>query len=306
MRSVPTARPDEEAAATLGALRGRRFDLADAVYVVDAAGALSGVVSMADLFAAEPGVRLSDVARKVIAAPPELDRERVAALARRFALSSVPIVDGQGRFQGVVPAATLIDVLAREHYEDIHRLAGILHLENHAREAMAASPLRRAGHRLPWLLVGLAGSLVAAAVVGRFEAALRETIVLAFFVPTIVYLADAIGTQAEVEAVRGLSVARGPFWPMLRSELGAGATTGAALGVLAGAAAWLVGGPALAGVVASSVLVAGATASTVGLALPWLLARSGRDPAYGSGPLATVIQDVLSLLVYFAIAGLVL
>jgi magnesium transporter len=36
--------------------------------------------------------------------------------------------------------------------------------------------------------------------------------------------------------------------------------------------------------------------------LPWLLTRLGRDPAFGSGPIATIVQDVLSLAVYFLIA----
>jgi len=41
-------------------------------------------------------------------------------------------------------------------------------------------------------------------------------------------------------------------------------------------------------------------ASTLGLQLPWVLDRLGTDPAYGSGPLATIVQDVLTLLIYFA------
>ena len=53
--------------------------------------------------------------------------------------------------------------------------------------------------------------------------------------------------------------------------------------------------------VAAALLVAGAIATTVGLVLPWLLARLGSDPAYGSGPLATIIQDLLSLLTYFLV-----
>jgi magnesium transporter len=54
--------------------------------------------------------------------------------------------------------------------------------------------------------------------------------------------------------------------------------------------------------VASSVLVAGGVATTTGLVLPWVLLRFGSDPAFGSGPVATIIQDVLSILIYFAIA----
>ena len=42
------------------------------------------------------------------------------------------------------------------------------------------------------------------------------------------------------------------------------------------------------------------------MALPWLLDSIGLDPAFGSGPLATVIQDLLSILLYFAIAAIIL
>jgi magnesium transporter len=54
----------------------------------------------------------------------------------------------------------------------------------------------------------------------------------------------------------------------------------------------------LAAAVAVAVLAASTIATVVALALPWLLQRMGKDPAFGSGPLATVIQDLLSILIY--------
>ena len=72
-----------------------------------------------------------------------------------------------------------------------------------------------------------------------------------------------------------------------------------------GGVALALGDLRLAAAVAIALVVAGGLASAIGLALPWLLHRLGRDPAYGSGPLATIIQDVLSLAVYFASVTLV-
>lgn len=63
-------------------------------------------------------------------------------------------------------------------------------------------------HRLPWLLVGLAGSALATAAMAGFESTFSRQLAVAFFVPGIVYLADAIGTQSEAIAVRGLSLTR--------------------------------------------------------------------------------------------------
>ena len=65
---------------------------------------------------------------------------------------------------------------------------------------------RRLWHRLPWLALGLLGAMASAAVVGAFEEQLRDQVLLAFFVPAVVYMADAVGTQTEAVVIRGMSV----------------------------------------------------------------------------------------------------
>lgn len=63
---------------------------------------------------------------------------------------------------------------------------------------------KRLVHRLPWLGIGLLGAMVSAWMVGAAEEELSRTVTVAFFLPAIVYMADAVGTQTEVLAVRGL------------------------------------------------------------------------------------------------------
>ena len=214
------------------------------------------------------------------------------------------VVDGDNRLAGVVPAQALLGILRREHVEDLHRLAGIVREEAHIREAMEDPPVRRARHRLPWLLLGLAGSILAAFVMKQFEGILSANIAVAFFVPGIVYLADAIGTQTETITVRGLSISHAPIGRMLAGEVRTGLLMGALLGGVAFAAAWLMlDQPRLALAIGLSLFVASGVATTIGLALPWLLYRLGRDPAYGSGPLATILQDLLTVAVYFLIVS---
>jgi magnesium transporter len=53
-----------------------------------------------------------------------------------------------------------------------------------------------------------------------------------------------------------------------------------------------------------SLFAAGTLASGIGLTLPWLLSRLGLDPAFGSGPVATIIQDVLTIIIYFTVMTL--
>ena len=217
---------------------------------------------------------------------PETDQEHVATWALKHNVASVPVVSASGQLLGAVPPLALLHVLRHEHVEDLHRLAGIRRETKTARAALEAPPARRARHRLPWLLVGLVGSSLSAVLMSHFEALLEAQIAVAFFIPGIVYLADAIGTQTEAIAVRGLSLTEVPLRRMLWSEVKTGSLIGAILAAFA-----FVGvivafrNVRLAAAVGASLLAAGMTAAAVGIGFPALLAHLKKDPAFGSGPL---------------------
>jgi magnesium transporter len=297
---VLRARPED----TVGTLRRRLLaekpELSDPILAVDTAGHYCGAIRLASLLGAGEHRKAHELADPNWASvTPSADQEHVAELARIKALIAVPVVDEEGHALGLIPAPRLLDVLWREHTEDIHRLAGILQPLHAAAYALDEPPLRRAGRRLPWLLVGLAGTFVATAVMAAYEAMFAGNVKLAFFVPAIVYLADAIGTQTEAVAVRGLSVAHRGFWHLLFGEVAAGFVIGAVLALLAFAGVVAAYADVrLAAAVGAAILAAGTIATTIGLTLPWILSRIGLDPALGSGPVATIIQDVLSILIY--------
>lgn len=295
---VPTAAPLDRAADARSRLQGE-WDSAEAVYLVDG-GQLVGTVPIRALLAAADDTVLATLAsHDAPHARPGEAQERVAHRALRHGVHEVPVVDGEGRLMGVVPGRALLRVLREEHVADLHRMAGI------AREGHAADvdepPARRLQHRLPWLLAGLVGCTLTTLVMSRFEARLAASVAVAYFVPGVVYLASAVGTQTQTITIRALSLGRvqvGRFWP---AEIVTGSLIGGSLGGLVWPLVrWSTGDEQLALAVAGAVLVACAIATSVGLFFPWALDRLGRDPALGSGPLATIIQDLLSLLVYFA------
>lgn len=305
---VATGRDGETIASVLERLPGSDLDDTEAIYVVDEGGKLLGLIGLRELLARPGDEPLARVMRSdPPTVRPETDQESVASLAIEENLASVPVVDTEGVLLGVVPAQALLRILRREHVEDLQRFTGILNGNHAARDALEAPPARRARHRLPWLLVGLAGSFVATYVVAVFEQALQERIAIAFFVPGIVYLADAIGTQTEAIAVRGLSFSNHSLRKLLTGELMTGGIIGTFLCLLTFPLVLLAFGDVpLALAVSVSLVAAGCSATTVGLLFPWLLSRLGKDPAYGSGPLATIFQDVFSLLVYFGTVTLFL
>ena len=306
VRRVPIATAGETVASVLDRMIGSTFDYAGTVYIVSGDNRLEGLITVENLLAAPAQSVIGNVARKN---PPTVslktDQEHVASAAIHGEVRAVPVVDDDGKLLGVVPPDILLQVLRREHVEDLHRLAGITRETSRARHAIEAPPTRRARDRLPWLLAGLGGSIIATFVVAYFEQELQSRVAIAFFIPGIVYLADAIGTQTEAIAVRGISLSRASIGTLIAGEMRTGLIIGVTLAVIAFLPIWWwFEDTRLAAAVAIALLVAGVAATTIGMMLPWLLARAGRDPAFGSGPIATIIQDVLSLVIYFVTISL--
>jgi magnesium transporter len=280
-----------------------RYDSMTHVAILDGAK-LVGVLTIENLFSAPKG----SVAEEVMDPDPPVvvrstDQEVAAWQAVRHGESALAVVDEEGNFLGFVPPHRLLAVLLWEHEEDMDRLGGFLRGASEARGASQEPAGRRFRHRVPWLLVGLVGALLSADLVGAFEEQLEDAVVLAFFIPGIVYLADAVGTQTETVVIRGLSVGVS-LGQMARPELLSGLLTGLALSsAFFPVALWRWGNGEVAIAVSLSLLAACSVATLIAMTLPWVIRRLGKDPAFGSGPLATVIQDLLSILIYFAIAS---
>jgi magnesium transporter len=300
---VARASRDEPAASVRARLAREQPACLVIVAVTGSHGVLEGVVTIGKLFCAPDD---SPVGAVMAADYPRVhaedDQEHAASVALDHGVDALPVVDASGALLGVMPPQALLQVLRREHVEDLHRLTGITRETARARHAIEDPPMRRARHRLPWLVAGLGGSAAATAAMAGFEDVIQAHVAVAFFVPALVYLADAIGTQSEAIAVRGLSLTRSGIAHLVGGELRTGAAIGAALGLLAFlAVAAVYRDVRLAGAVGTALFAAGAIASGIGIAFPWWLARRGVDPAYGSGPMATVLQDTLTILVYLVV-----
>jgi magnesium transporter len=233
-----------------------------------------------------------------------VDQEVAAWKATQHGEGALAVVDDDGQFLGLIPSHRLLAVLLAEHDEDLARVSGFLRGSSGARQASLEPTTLRLWHRLPWLFVGLLGAIAAAAIVDGFEGSLREEVLLAFFLPGVVYLADAVGTQTEALIIRGLSVGV-TVREVIARELLTGLLAGVLLGAIffpIGLVLWRDTDVVLA--VSLSLFVACSTATVVATTLPWLFSVARQDPAFGSGPLATVVQDILSIVLYFSIASL--
>lgn len=308
--NVPVFGPQTPVTDVRRALGRTTYDSVDDVVVVsDDTGIrqLRGLVPVGRLLTSPDTAVLADV---MDADPPVvvlgLDAEKAAWKAVRHGESSLAVTARGGSFLGLVPSARLLESLLRGHDQDFARLGGYLASTSSARHAVEEPVVRRLWHRTPWLLLGLAGAAASAWMVGLFGGRLEGDVRLAFFIPGVVYMADAVGTQTEALVIRGLSVGA-PMRTALRLEVLTGPCTGALFALLATPLVWwLLGSLPVALTVGLALFAACSLATVIAVVLPWLMHRQGADPAFGSGPLATVLQDLASLAIYLGCAVLLL
>jgi magnesium transporter len=299
--NVPIVSPQTTVSEIRQLLLQKKYDTV-AEIVVCQDGKLAGLINVEDVLT---GPVNGQAGALMDPSPPTahhgIDQEAAAWQAVKHKESTLAVVDDAGTFLGLIPPVRLLEVLLWEHDEDLARLGGFTHDTASAREASEESLFNRIKHRIPWLLLGLLGAVGAGFIVGGFEKQLETRVILAFFVPGVVYLADAVGTQTEALIIRGMSVG-----VPVRKIVGIELLTGAVVGVILAAVFYPVallgwGRQDVALAVSLSLLAACSIASIVAMALPWAFNKLGQDPAFGSGPLATVIQDLLTILIYFVI-----
>ncbi len=117
----------------------------------------------------------------------------MAQLLRKLRLLAIPVVDGQGRMQGVVTVDDIVDVVEQEASEDIQKIGGLEALDGpYLRVAFWQMIKKRAG----WLTVLFLGEMLTATAMGHFEHEIARAVVLALFVPLIISSGGNSGSQA--------------------------------------------------------------------------------------------------------------
>ncbi len=183
------------------------------------------------------------------------------------------------------------------------------YMENKTLDDVLKLPLYKSiFHRLPWLIIGLIGGVMAAKVVVGFEEILEKNLFLAAFIPLIVYMSDAVGTQMESFAIRDLAMHS--HMKLIRyflRQLIVVSLMGIILSVCLIFISLLMGQEIRVGITLGISLFAAVMSSLLtGILIPYLFNRIKLDPANASGPIATIIQDLFSVSIYFYIASLLL
>jgi magnesium transporter len=293
----------------------RRDEEIPYIYAVDEHGRLTGVIRLADLLRAHPQEPLRSIAKaQIVSIGADQDQELAARLLNRYDLLALPVVDDQERILGVITADDAMAVLEQETTEDIYKRAGILPAK--VRQAAKSDLLVRGpvwlawAVRLPFLLITVAGGILAGTLIEAFSGLLKSVVVLATFIPIIMGMGGNAGLQSTSIFIRGYVLGQidpNTFGKHILREMAIGLGMGAILGLIVGvfAAIWQ-GLPVIGLVVGLSLTCAIIIATFLGFLIPFSLTKIGIDPAAGSGPLITTIKDITGLFIYFVIASLLL
>ena len=293
---------------TVEMVRRKREEVEDLYYiwVVDDYGRLAGLVSLKNLLLESPERKISEIMdTEVISVQTHTDQEEVARLVKKYDLVSIPVVDERYRLVGRITYDDIIDVLEEEVDEDISLMAGVI-----KQEIAEESPLKISRARLPWLIAGLLGGIVAAVVINQFESSLERILALAFFFPVIMAMGGNTGTQAATVAVRGMATGDislvnigKRLWMELRVALVNGIICGVLLGLIVG---FWISDYRMGSVVAVSLVLIILNSGFIGASVPLFLRRLNIDPAIATGPFVTTLNDILGLLIYLGLVTIFL
>jgi len=279
------------------------------LYITDEDDSLVGVASLRALATTPSNTLLKDIMEKrVHSVRPETDQEDVAQIVAQYNYLAVPVIDRDGRLLGIVTVDDVVDVIREEATEDFLQMAGA----GKDREILLKSSWENAKVRLPWLFASWIGGVMAAYIIGKYENMLESMIALAAFIPIIIGMGGNIGTQSSTIIVRGMATGRieiGNEFKVLLKELRVGLILGVLYGIMLGIFAnfKFLGSDSMLGVVVGfSICSSMLLATAVGTFTPLILRKLDIDPAVATGPFVTTSIDILGVLLYFMIAGLLL
>ena len=269
------------------------------IYVVNNENLLIGILSLKALLLASASTKVGDIySDDIRSVQTEASSEAVAQIMEKYDLIVLPVTDSIGRLVGRITIDDVVDVIREEAERDYQLASGIT-----ADVETTDSPARLSRARLPWLIIGLLGGIIVAAVIGRFENDIQINPEMAFFIPLIAAMAGKVGIQSSAIIVQGIasnSLGLESTAKKLSKELLVALLNGLILsGLLFLYNFFISDNLALTFTVSTSLFVVIIFAAVFGTLIPLLLNRVKIDPALATGPFITTMNDIMGLFIYF-------
>ena len=288
----------------------RRFeslpDHTDKIFVIDENDVLIGVLPIRTLLVSDPEEMVETVmATDVVRFRPTDNVEEAAQAFERYDLVTAPVVDEDKRLIGRITIDEMVDVIREESEADMLNMAGLQEEED-----LFAPIWDSVRNRWVWLAVNLCTAFVASRVIGAFEGSIEKIVALAALMPIVAGIGGNSGNQTITMIVRamamgqlsGLQASR-----LLKKEVGVALVNGLIWGTVMGTVSWLLYGSLGIGLVMVAAMTLNLLlAATVGVLIPVMMDKAGRDPALGSSVLITAVTDSGGFLIFLGLATIFL
>jgi magnesium transporter len=303
-----TVRPDVTLEVVLRYLR--RFeelpDQTDQIFVVDREDRLKGVLPLNVLLVSDPDAEVGTVMKAPAVKLLQHDKAEAAASAfERYDLVSAPVVDTNDHLVGRVTIDEVLDLVRERGDEEIRAIAGLREEED-----IFASVWKSFQNRWAWLAINLVTAFIASRVIGLFEDSIAALVALATLMPIVAGIGGNSGNQTITMIVRAAALGQVKITNaivLVRKEIGVSLLNGLIWGGVIGVVAFFL----YRSVSLSVVMVAAMTlnlilAAVMGVAIPMVMMKLGRDPALGSSVLITAVTDSGGFFIFLGLATLFL
>lgn len=305
---IVTIREDVTLEVTLRYLRrlGNLPGHTDKLFVVDRHDILRGVLPLKRLVVNDLDLVVVEImADDAVVFHPEDTADEAAKAFERYDLVTAPVVDENNKLVGRLTVDTVMDYIRDEAESEMLSMAGLREEED-----LFSSVWKSVQNRWLWLAINLVTAFVASRVIGAFEGSIEKIVALAALMPIVAGIGGNSGNQTTTMIVRGLAIgqiASHNMKSLLLKEVGVGLLNGLIWGSVLGLAAFLLYGNIKLGMVMTAAMTLNLLlAAIMGVMIPLLMTKSGRDPAVGSSVLITAVTDSGGFFIFLGLATIFL
>ena len=277
----------------------------DICFVTDSKKKLVGIISLKTLILSNDDSYIKDqMDTNFVSVLTKDDQEEIAALFRKYDLTTMPVVDHEDRLVGVITVDDIVDVIDQENTEDIQKMAAMNPSDE---EYLKESVISLAKHRILWLLVLMISATFTGMVIKKYEEVLQSAVYLAVFIPMLMDTGGNAGSQSATLVIRGIALEEIEFsdiFKVIWKEFRVSVLVGFILSAVNFVRIYYFtkSGLETSLVVAISMFLTVIMAKVIGGVLP-LIAKSLKiDPAIMASPLITTIVDTAALIIYFQLS----
>ncbi|MDA9211182.1 magnesium transporter, partial [Methylophilaceae bacterium] len=280
-------------------------DHTDKLFVVDRYGSIVGVLPLERIVVNDSQVKVKDVmANDTVVFKPEDTAHEASNAFERYDLVTAPVVDDSRKLLGRLTVDVVMDYIREETETEKLSLVGL------REEDMFSTIWKSVQNRWAWLAINLVTALIASRVIGIFEGSIEKVVALAALMPIVAGIGGNSGNQTTTMIVRALALSQVTFSNLrllMFKEIGVALLNGILWGSVLGIFAYLLYGNIQLGYVMTAAMILNLILSAImGVMIPLVLNRMGKDPAVGSSVLITAMTDSGGFFIFLGLATLVL